>query len=133
MNTTFDRVETYVVLICPECGTRFGMSQAFFDARKEDKKTWYCPNGHARVFVGESRDDKIQRLTGALDRERTKVEAYRKDLDYAKRATKAQGTRLRKLKERVKHGVCPCCQRTFQNLARHMNRQHPGFGDGEHT
>jgi hypothetical protein len=25
-------------------------------------------------------------------------------------------------------GVCPCCNRTFQQLARHMKAKHPGYG-----
>lgn len=28
-------------------------------------------------------------------------------------------------------GVCPCCNRTFKNLARHMAGQHPGFTEGD--
>jgi hypothetical protein len=31
----------------------------------------------------------------------------------------------------VKHGVCPCCKRTFENLARHMKGQHPTFAGAE--
>jgi hypothetical protein len=26
--------------------------------------------------------------------------------------------------------VCPCCNRTFQALARHMNSKHPTYADG---
>jgi hypothetical protein len=32
-----------------------------------------------------------------------------------------------KIKNRVGHGVCPCCTRSFQNLARHMASEHPTF------
>jgi hypothetical protein len=27
----------------------------------------------------------------------------------------------------VANGVCPCCNRTFQNLARHMAGKHPDY------
>jgi hypothetical protein len=39
-------------------------------------------------------------------------------------AGKAQVT---KLKKRASAGVCPCCNRTFSNMARHMAHQHPEF------
>jgi hypothetical protein len=39
-------------------------------------------------------------------------------------AYKGQATRIR---NRVGAGVCPCCTRTFANLARHMAGQHPDF------
>lgn len=32
-------------------------------------------------------------------------------------------------KNRVAKGVCPCCNRSFTNLAKHMAGQHPDFGD----
>ncbi len=38
-------------------------------------------------------------------------------------------------RERIVSGVCPCCNRTFQNLARHIAGQHPDFAEpagGEH-
>jgi Fe-S oxidoreductase len=45
------------------------------------------------------------------------------------RAQKAAKTRIKndrdRIKTRVANGVCPHCNRTFQNLARHMASQHP--------
>ena len=31
------------------------------------------------------------------------------------------------LQYRVGHGVCPCCNRTFGDLYRHMSTKHPGY------
>lgn len=31
------------------------------------------------------------------------------------------------MKNRVANGVCPCCNRHFENLERHMKGQHPDF------
>ncbi len=30
-------------------------------------------------------------------------------------------------RKRVGSGVCPCCSRTFQQLARHMKAKHPAY------
>ena len=32
--------------------------------------------------------------------------------------------------QRVEHGVCPCCKRSFSALARHMATKHPEYADG---
>lgn len=37
---------------------------------------------------------------------------------------KGHATRITK---RAKAGVCPCCNRSFENLRRHMASQHPTF------
>ena len=37
---------------------------------------------------------------------------------------KGQVTRIKK---RVANGVCPCCNRTFKDLAAHMSTQHPDY------
>jgi 4-hydroxy-3-methylbut-2-en-1-yl diphosphate synthase IspG/GcpE len=34
------------------------------------------------------------------------------------------------LAKRAKAGVCPCCNRTFSNMAEHMKKQHADF-DGK--
>ncbi len=57
------------------------------------------------------------------------------ELDFQKRKTeqlahqvRAQKAAKTKLKNRIKHGVCPCCKRTFQNIAKHIATKHPGYG-----
>jgi hypothetical protein len=48
------------------------------------------------------------------------VEVQKRSLDKERQATK-------RLKQRVAAGVCPCCNRTFTNLAEHMAGQHAEF------
>ena len=38
--------------------------------------------------------------------------------------------RMRRYRMRVGCGVCPCCRRQFQDLKRHMHRQHPSWAAG---
>lgn len=133
MTTTFQKATTFEVVSCGECGVQFALSSAFIVSRKSDRKTFYCPNGHGRWFPGETAADKAQRLASELDIERTRLAQRNKQLDYARRAAKANGTRLRKVKQRVGHGVCPCCNRTFAQLAQHMATKHPSYAkDTDH-
>jgi hypothetical protein len=133
---TVTYTDTIQVIECTHegCGVTFGITRSFMNARHHDRKTFYCPNGHSRWYPGETVDEKIQNLTGQLDQERTRLREVRDranrlstQLDYSRRATKANATRLKKVKHRVAHGVCPCCQRTFKQLAAHMSSQHPTY------
>lgn len=125
--TTFALTTTFQVLTCGECQIEFGMPVAMYRQRVSDKKSFWCPNGHRRHFVGESDGDRAQRLAGQLDMERTRRRQAEKTADYATRSRKAVSTRLRKVKQRVGHGVCPCCNRTFKSLADHMATKHPTY------
>lgn len=33
----------------------------------------------------------------------------------------------RRLKKRAAAGTCPCCKRSFSNMATHMRKQHPAY------
>jgi hypothetical protein len=137
--TTFTRADTFEVFHCANCGVPYAVTKDFEQRRRSDKKSFYCPNGHTQWFGGETDADRAQRLAGQLDQERTRnqqlrdeAEARRRQLDYQKRARKAVSTRLRGLKQRVGNGVCPCCNRTFSQLARHMAAEHPTYAAEVH-
>lgn len=49
----------------------------------------------------------------------------------ADRAAAADWAQLTKTRKRIANGVCPCCHRTFQNLARHMAGQHPAYEESD--
>lgn len=129
--STITHTQTFTVFHCcsPGCGVAFALNDDFIHDRKRDRKSWFCPNGHSQWFPGETASDKAQRLAGQLDMERTRRQQAEKSADYATRARKAVSTRLRKVKQRVGHGVCPCCNRTFKQLQAHMETKHPGYGE----
>jgi hypothetical protein len=125
--TTFTGTETFEIEHCCNCGMAFAMTADFMHRRRSEKDTFYCPAGHPQHYIGMSDKDRAQQLAGQLDMERTRRAAADRAADYATRARKAVSTRLRKVKQRVGHGVCPCCNRTFKALADHMATQHPGY------
>lgn len=130
----FTAVDTFEIEHCCECGMAFAMTSDFQRRRLSAKDSFYCPAGHSQHYIGMSDKDRAQHLAGELDMERTRRRDAQKAADYATRARKAVSTRLRKVKQRVGHGVCPCCNRTFKQLADHMATQHPGYasaGDQE--
>ena len=127
MPSTITESITIEAVSCGECGIHFGMPEWYVKARKSDHRTWYCPNGHGRAYRGESDADKVQRLSGQLDQERTRRQQAEERELHERRLRRGTETKIRNLKARVKAGVCPCCNRTFKQLARHMTTKHPEF------
>lgn len=134
MSQTMYFSEQFAVEHCCACGGAFAVPLEFQKRCISTKRTFYCPVGHGQSYKGESDKDKAQRLAGQLDQERTRLQQERQARisaehakDYAIRSRKAVSTRLKKVKHRVAHGVCPCCNRTFKQLAAHMAGQHPGY------
>lgn len=127
--------ETLVIMHCGKCGIAFGMTESKYTRCKEKGEDWYCPNGHCRIFTTSALDEKdaeIKRLkenNAWLDRRLTSERETREVTERRLRAQKGVTTRLKK---RAANGVCPCCNRYFENLHRHMTSQHPDFSAPEH-
>lgn len=122
---------TFVPIDCGACGVPFGMTETFYNDRLNDHKAWYCPNGHSRVYSGQSDADKAlkraetaeQRLKWALARE----EAQRRERAAAERSAAAYRGHLTRLRNRISNGVCPVqgCRRHFSNVHAHISSEHP--------
>ena len=128
------------VLSCCNCGMTFAVPDAWVTDRRRNHDTWYCPNGHGQHFPGKTDAEKAnaeaERLRGELaaarqDKkywyDRTKEERQAKEaVERSRSAIKGQLTRV---KRRVVNGVCPCCNRRFADLHRHMETKHPEYGE----
>lgn len=120
---TVDRQIHLVAMHCGECDITFAVPDSFKEERLNSGQAWYCPNGHGRVFK-ETEADRLRRRLRSLEATNTHLEDQRAAAERQARAYKGHATRLKK---RAAAGVCPCCDRSFQNVARHMASQHPDF------
>jgi hypothetical protein len=84
----------------------------------------YCPLGHARVRAGKGEAARLREKLEAEYAKAARLTAEADQLFASNSALKGAATKARK---RAKAGVCPCCNRTFQQLARHMKSKHPNF------
>lgn len=113
-----------VEICCCKCGMTFAMPSDVNQQYIDNGNSFYCPRGHQQHYLGESVKEKLARQLAqtkdALNFQRRKST----QLAHQVRAQKAAKT---KLKNRIKHGVCPCCKRTFQNIAKHIATKHPGY------
>lgn len=129
---------------CIQCGVKYGMDAEFRRMRKEDHKLFYCPAGHGQHYTGKSEAEKLKEQTQALQEQlrskqetldwyaqrNTNLHTELTKQKYSNRALKAAKT---KIMNRVKNGVCPCCNRTFQNLQNHFITVHPELLSHEDT
>jgi hypothetical protein len=117
---------------CYACGVWFASS--VISLRRQDGKSFYCPNGHSQHYT-ETAEARLRAELEGVKRDRDYYQKqYRTKSEEAKWAradAKRKGTVLRKTKERIKNGVCPCCNRSFENLRRHMETKHPQFKASE--
>lgn len=130
-----DRLTT---IVCGECGIPFAVPEKWREARQADKRGFYCPNGHPRVY----RETTEHKLRAELDQ-------MKADRDYWSMRTREAGEatererrqhsatkgQLTKTRKRAAAGLCPCCSRSFVDVRRHMANKHPeqalaGLGDG---
>lgn len=119
-----------VPVTCGKCSIEFGLNETFRDARLADGETFYCPNGHS-VFWAETTVKKLEKQLAAerARHDQTKAEVdrqreYRRQTERQLIATRGVVTRV---KNRVGRGVCPCCNRFFEQLHRHMKTKHQDY------
>lgn len=119
---------------CPVCGIVYGVPKSMMDRKLRDGGSWYCPNGDNIIFTKTE-----------ADKQRERAEQAEKDRDYWQREERRERERaerikrekaavkgqLTKTKKRVGKGVCPCCNRHFVNVQKHMESQHPEFAESQ--
>lgn len=95
------------------------------------REQFYCPQGHGQHFTGENETEKLKRqvaqLQTTIEYKEARVQSLREDVARQTKKTRAYKGHFRRIATRVKAGICPCCNRTFQDLARHMSGEHPSF------
>lgn len=121
--------ETLVIEQCFKCQCFFAIPKDLYNrAKASDSVSFYCPHGHGQVYT-KTENKKLKEQIETLERDKLRM-SQRIDeknqridqLGYSIRAHKAAKT---KILNRVKNGVCPCCNRTFKDLQNHFKTKHP--------
>lgn len=112
---------------CVSCGTPYAVEATLWQKLKDYGGRFYCPNGHSQSYTTPELQKAQQRIKSLEAWSKTQENQIQQE-KYQHAATKGK---LTKFKNRVAAGVCPCCNRTFQNLQRHMTGQHPNYKDSQ--
>jgi hypothetical protein len=118
---------------CWRCHCSYMLPRALYVAAKASENiSFYCPYGHEAHFAaGETQEDKLRRERDQLKQQMAERDdriqrliKVANDADEMVRKVKAEKTKITK---RISRGVCPCCNRTFAHMQRHMKTKHPEY------
>lgn len=111
----------------------FAAPPGFIQERREDGQLFYCPAGHSMSF----HEKEIDKLRKQLEQEKRNIEWWKSSAASKDKTIKGQNIQIGRVKaklhrteRRIANGVCPCCHRSFQNVARHMKTKHPDYIEG---
>ena len=118
-------------LTCGACGIAFSVPSSWVDQKRRDHTDFYCPNGHCRVFRAKSLEEELRDQVARERQRADQIDAYRRtetrEKELVQRRLAATQGVVTRVKRRIGNGVCPCCNRTFADLARHMKGKHPDY------
>ena len=113
---------------CYACGIEWAAPAYFVLQRRQDGKDFWCPNGHRQQYT----ESAVDRLTRERDRLAQRIAERDDEIVDLKKRVSAERGQVTRLRNRAKAGLCPCCNRHFTNLERHVATKHPGFkSEGE--
>lgn len=125
-------------VLCARCGLLYALPEALIKAARakgHGEITWRCPNNSCSAmnwgYHGKSEADKERErresAEAAAKWERDRAARLSATLDQTKASLRSQKGATTKAKRRHAAGLCPCCNRTFQQLTRHMATKHPDY------
>jgi 1-aminocyclopropane-1-carboxylate deaminase/D-cysteine desulfhydrase-like pyridoxal-dependent ACC family enzyme len=121
---TFNETVALESFTCGKCAGVFALNQTFVNHARANRGGYHCPYCQTSWSWHESEADRLRKQLVERERElrESKCETLRKQ-QILNAEMEAREKAERKLR-RVSKGVCPCCKRTFSNLARHMETKH---------
>ena len=112
---------------CCVCGIVHAIPKELRDHCYNNGGRWYCPNGH-HIGWSEAHSKKASdQMREEVARLKSKVSLKDERIESLNRSLSAQQGQITKIKNRIANGVCPCCNRSFANLARHITVKHPNY------
>jgi hypothetical protein len=123
---------SFTDLNCCKCGIGFAITTDAYHRLRKSHAFFYCPLcGQNQHFTGLSDEEKLRKELEAEKARKLDILAEANRLRECNgalnRSLTAQRSATKRIKNRVSHGVCPCCTRSFENLRRHMDTKHPDY------
>ena len=118
---------------CCRCKTDMWLPAALDDAARRSPSIFFsCPYGHTQHYAeGESNETKLRherdRLAQQIAQRDDEIRELRDGWNEAEKRAAAANIKAAKFLKRATAGVCPCCNRSFSALQRHMATQHPQY------
>lgn len=128
MSRTYQETVTLEEVTCKSCGITHAIPQRLIEGLQQTGGYYYCPNGHQWGW-GKGEADRLRQELRDEQVQRKRLESQLVSVKDQLQATEREAQRHKK---RTANGVCPCCNRSFVQLQRHMKTQHPDYAK-EHS
>ena len=132
--STLTYTGSLTITTCGECSVPHAIPVELYNDRLANGGNWWCPNGHKLHFVttkNQKLEDELRWARKSRDWAEAREKSTRDQLHATERSLRGHKAAKTRIKNRIAAGVCPCCNRSFQNLHRHMAGQHPGYTNHE--
>ena len=107
------------------CGHRVYLTDDFIEQRQRDHKSFYCNVCGRRRHWPQKSD--LEKLRGRLATTQDMLDTARQQRDHSEHRRRGEKAAKTRIKNRIANGVCPCCNRSFKDLHRHMQNKHPDY------
>ncbi len=114
----------FIQIECADCNQSFAITKTLWKRRKEDHKTFYCPDGHSNYYPQKTELEKTKEELYRAQRSRDWYESLAAERRRSMSSLKGQIT---KTKNKLVKGNCPECDEHFEDLAKHIQCKHPEF------
>lgn len=129
---TESREVKFTTTKCIACSGSYALDQdviAFARKRGGYHCCPYCKTSQG--WEGESHEAEVKRkeaeLQAEINRANERARRAKQDAEHFEASRNAYKGQVTRLKNRAAAGMCPCCNRHFTNLERHMGTKHPDF------
>lgn len=130
---TLNLTITFTTVDCANCHMDFAVTRAFDKARRDDHKTFYCPNGHSNYYPQKSDEEKLRDQLENAQRRAIRAEnsrdSARRLAEFERRSAIAYRGHLTRMRNKIANGVCPVagCRRHFDNVQDHIRGVHAAW------
>lgn len=115
----------FALIDCGECGGSYAINERYRAQKAQSGGLWTCP--YCKTGWGYPKDNENSRLKRWLAESEDRIQAALARANEAAAERDAAQTELSKTKKLHTAGVCPCCNRTVSQMARHMKTKHPEY------
>lgn len=118
------RGEHYSVTQCGTCGVWYTVPETVHANHQRLGGYSFCSNGHQWGWPSGAEEKEREAIR--LERDRLKQAAARLEDEISSERARAVAAEKKYLqaRRRAAAGVCPCCNRTFSNVQKHMLTKH---------
>ena len=118
---------------CCGCGGTYAINAEYVKRKRETGGFWHCPycDGEWGYEKDGSEIAKLKRKLEYQEADAARERKWRHEAEdrhsHTQRRLSATQGAVTRIKNRVGKGVCPCCNRHFANLERHMASKHSDY------